>query len=415
MKCGVPEPTVRPTTEADFPEFMRVSSLAFLEEWVERDPWLRRLFTTHRFHVAVDDTADTADGDGAVIGTCGVLGRRLTLPGAGPTPVAAVTAVTVAPDRRRRGVLTAMMRTQLHGLHETGGEAVAALWASEAPIYGRFGYGRAAHFVSVEVPTELPFRAGADPGPGRVRQLPREQAVPLLAPVHDRVSAQRPGWLDRDETTWGRLLADHEEDRHGASALRFAVHPDGYAVFRTHRAWGARGPEGRIEVQELVAATPAAAAALWRHLLDYDLVAVVTADVAVDDPLTHLLVDPRQVVATVRDSLWIRLVDVDRALAQRHYSADVDVVLELTDAFCPWNAGRWRLAAKADGPGVAARSTDPADLALDVAELGAAYLGGPSLVQLGAAGLVRELTPGALVAASRAFAGTRPPHCPEVF
>ncbi|WP_214407827.1 GNAT family N-acetyltransferase [Pseudonocardia lacus] len=406
------ELTVRPTVEGDFEEFMGVSSTAFLDEWVEREPYTRRSFATHRFHVAVDRAGD---GSEELVGTCGILGRRVTFPGAGPTPVAAVTAVTVKPGHRRRGALTAMMRTQLDGLHETGGEAVAALWASEAPIYGRFGYGRAAHFLSLDVPADTAFRTGVDLGVDRVRQLPRDEAEPLLAPVYDRVSAQSPGWLDRDELFWGMVLADLPERRQGASELRFAVHPDGYALFRTRRGWGDRGPDGRIHVQEVVAATPVAAAALWRHLLDYDLVGAVTADVAVDDPVTQLLHDPRRAVATHRDSLWVRLVDLDRALTQRRYSGDVDVVLEVSDGFCPWNAGRWRLTARADGPATAARGDDDADLRLDVADLGAAFLGGPTLVQLAAAGRVVELTPGALVPASRAFAGTRAPHCPEVF
>lgn len=115
-----------------------------------------------------------------------------------------------------------------------------------------------------------------------------------------------------------------------------------------------------------------------------------------------------------RDSLWMRLVDLDRALTLRRYAAPIDVVLELSDAFCPWNAGRLRLTASATGASVE-RTSDPADLALDAADLGAVYLGGPTLLSLADAGRVRELTPGALVPASRAFVADRPPHCPESF
>ena len=398
---------MRATTGADFDEFQRVAAAAFLDEWVEREKWSRQAFETHRFHAAFD--ADE------LVGTCGILGRRLTLPGAGPVPVAAVTAVTVKPGHRRRGVLTGMMRAQLHGLRDEGAEATAALWASEATIYGRFGYGCAAHHLAVDIPAEQPFRPDVELGADRVRQLPRDTAIPLIAARYGPVAARRPGWLDRDELAWNLRLLDIEERRYGSSALRFAVHPEGYAVFRTRRGWDDRGPDGRIQVEEIVAGTPTAAAALWRYLLDYDLVGAVRAEVALDDPITRMLVDPRQAVARFSDSLWIRLVDVDRALALRGYAAPIDVVLELTDTFCPWNAGRLRLAAPVDAPATVRRTTDPADLALDVADLGAVFLGGPTLAQLADAGRVRERTPGALVPASRAFAGDRPPFCPEIF
>jgi predicted acetyltransferase len=403
----VSELTVRLTTDADFDEFMQVSSTAFLHEWVEREKFTRQTFETHRFHAAFD--ADE------MIGTCGILGRRMTLPGAGPIPVAAVTAVTVKPGHRRRGALTRMMRAQLHGLHDEGGEAIATLWASEASIYGRFGYGSAANHLGVEIPAELPFRPGVELGADRVRQLPRDAAIPLITELYRSISTGRPGWLDRDELSWNLVLLDVEEHREGSSPLRFAVHPEGYAVFRTRRGWNDRGPDGRIHLRELVAGTPVAAAALWRHLLDYDLIGAVHAEIPLDDPIIRMLADPRQAVAKFQDSLWVRLVDVNRALVQRRYAAPVDVVLELTDEFCPWNAGRLRLTAPADAPAGVTRTDDPADLALEVTDLGAAFLGGPTLVQLADAGRVRELTPGALVRASRAFAGDRPPHCLEVF
>jgi predicted acetyltransferase len=404
----MPELIVRAAAEADFDEFMRVSSAAFLQDYVPREAERFRLaFGAHRFHVVLDEDE--------LIGTCGWFDRRITVPGAEPAPVAAVTAVTVKPGNRRRGAMVAMMRTQLDELHAGGGAAVAALWASEGGIYGRFGYAPAAHFLDLEVPTGLPFRPGVDLGPDRVLQLPRSEAMVHVGTIYEQAIGQRAGRLERDDEAWELHLADGETQRDGSSPFRFAVHPDGYAIFRTRRGWGDRGPAGRIDVHEMVATTPTAAAAVWRYLLDYDLVAMVHAEVGLDDPVRHLLVDARQAVGTLHDGLWVRLVDVDRALAQRTYPAAVDAVLELTDAFCPWNAGRWRLRAPADGPAEVTRSTEPADLALDVADLGAAYLGGPTLQALADAGRVRELAPGAVVALSRAFGADRPPHCPELF
>ena len=404
----MPELIVRPATAADFDEFMRVSSAGFLQDYVPVEAErFRRAFGAHRFHLVLDEDE--------VIGTCGWFDRRITLPGGLSAPVAAVTAVTVKPGHRRRGALTRMMRTQLDELHAGGGAAVAALWASEGGIYGRFGYAPASHYLDLEVPTGTPFRAGVDLGTDRVLQLPRAEALVHIGTIYEQAVGQRAGRLERDDEAWELHLADGESQRDGSSPFRFAVHPDGYAVFRTRRGWNDRGPAGRIDVHELVTTTPVAAAAVWRYLLDYDLVATVHAEAGVDDPVRQLLADPRQAVGKHHDGLWVRLVDVDRALTARTYPTAIDTVVEVTDGFCPWNAGRRRLRAAADGPAEVTRCADPADLALDVADLGAAYLGGPSLLALADAGRARELTPGALTALSRAFGADRPPHCPEVF
>ena len=163
------------------------------------------------------------------------------------------------------------------------------------------------------------------------------------------------------------------------------------------------------------ATTPEAYAALWAYLAGIDLTPRLTLYRApLDDPLQHIIADVRALDMSMYDSLWIRLADVDRALASRTYSTPVDVVFDVRDEVCPWNAGRWRLSADGSGA-VCERTQDPADLALSSTELGAAYLGGPTLVGMAAAGLVTELRPGALIAASRAFAGDRLPWCPEVF
>lgn len=203
------------------------------------------------------------------------------------------------------------------------------------------------------MPTGLPFRPGVDLGVDRVLQLPRSEAVVHIGTLYDHAVGLRPGLLERDDDDWDQQLADADSLREGRSPFRFAVHPDGYAVFRTRHGWGDRGPAGTIHVHELVATTPVAAAALWRHLLDHDLISTVLAEVGLDDPLRYLLADPRQAVGKHHDGRWVRLVDVDRALAQRTYPTAVDAVL--------------------------------------------------------------ELTAGSLVAASRAFGADRPPFCPEVF
>ncbi len=140
---------------------------------------------------------------------------------------------------------------------------------------------------------------------------------------------------------------------------------------------------------------------------------VMTPGLPLDDPLL-VWAEEANPASTPGHSLWTRVVDVDAALTARGYAADLDVVLEVSDLLCPWNAGRWRLVAGADGS-TCERTTAAADLTLDIRELGSAYLGGTTLVALGAAGLVDEHTPGALTATSAAFRSPVLPATPYMF
>jgi predicted acetyltransferase len=178
----------------------------------------------------------------------------------------------------------------------------------------------------------------------------------------------------------------------------------GYAHYRTKRA-----DKGFVDVFRVHAKDLASHIALWRFLLDQDLLSQTHCGLLPsDDPLLSLLLDPRAPGPVARDGHWVRLVDVGRALAGRTYASEVDVVLEVEDDFLPGNAGAWHLAG---GPaGASCEKTDrPADLHLGVRELGSVYLGRPSLTLLGAAGLVEERTSGALRATSAAFLGNRLP------
>ena len=399
--------TIRGLATDEVGEFIRLVQEAFLEDpHHEEVEDFGDLIEPDRCHVLVD-------GD-RLVGGGGVLTRDMTLPGVGPVPIAAVTAVGVAADQRRRGGLRTLMLTQLHGLHDAGAEPVAALWASEGAIYGRFGYAAAARRARLAVPRGTRYREGVVTG--RVRPLDADSALPVMQDLHGRVRPHRVGWISRTAVTWREWFRDAEHHRRGASAFRYVAVDDGYAVFRVKPDGDDRGPRFEVRMHELVAATPVAHASLWRFLLDLDLGAeVVHRNVAVDDPLPLLLVDPRAAVTTVSDCLWVRLVDVDRGLATRRYSAACNLVLEVTDALCPWNAGRWRLDATADGEARVERTDGEPDLRCDVADLAAAYLGDTRWTALAAAGRVTELRPGAVVCATRAFAGDAAPHCPELF
>jgi predicted acetyltransferase len=388
----------------ELPAAIEAMELAFNSDSHPEDKALDRL--------VIDASRTLAAFEGTTpIATCGWFDLTMTLPGT-VAPVAGVTWVSVSPGHRRRGLLRELMTRQLADLQDAG-RPVAALWASEAAIYHRFGYGPASWHHTYEVRRGAAFtRPVATDG---LRLVPPSQEV--LAPVFDAVVASRPGYFARDAHWWTYRLHDPEHRRDGGSSLRCVVDgTEGYALFSTKAEWGPGGSAGMVRVRELVGATPDSEARLWRFLLDLDLTAKTTAWAQpVDSPLVHLLAEPRAALPRLGDGLWVRLVSLPEALQTRRYATEVDVVLEVSDDVCPWNAGRWRLSAGPSGA-ICAPTTDPADLTLDVRELGAAFLGGTLLTARARAGWVTEQAPGALAETSLAFTWPGPaPHCPMVF
>jgi predicted acetyltransferase len=391
---------LRPATREEMEEYSRAALRAFHRELSDDD---------RRRYERIDEPERSLAwfDDGRIVATTGAFTRTITVPG-GAVPCAGVTAVAVVPTHRRRGLLTAMMRRQLDDLRERG-DPLAALWASEGSIYGRFGYGiaaRAARLVARRPEARVP---PAPSGDAPLRAGPAGDHVDAMRAVYEHVRPQRPGLLDRPGPWWGDRLNDPEGRRGGAQPLQAAVVEDGYAIYAVRPdEEGETGPAGEVVVREVVAATPAAHSRLWAFLLDQDLTRTITWELApADEPLWLALTDPTAVRLTLHDGLWLRLVDVGAALAQRSYAGDADVVIEVADGFCEWNAGRYRLSGE--------RTDAAADLALDVAALASAFLGGTTFLELAAAGRARELTPGAVARASTAFRADVAPWCPETF
>jgi predicted acetyltransferase len=401
--------SVRPC--ADLAEYRAAASsigqyfgVEWSDEQVER--FLRNL-PLDRMHAAWDD--------GEIVGGTGAFAFDLSVPG-GSLPCAGISVVGVYPTHRRRGVLTALMRAELDAAHERG-EPVSALWPSEAPIYGRFGYGLAAWCGEIELPRERAAFARPLERRGRVRIVESDEAAELFPPVWERVFAQRPGMFSREPAWWEtRVLFDPPERRHGGGPKRLVVVEldgavDAYAVYRHHMSFEAGSSTSRLGVIEALGATPRATAELWRYLLDVDWVETVTFELLPPDhPLFLLLAHPRRAKFRMADGLWVRLVDVGAALSGRTYAADHRVVLEVADEFCPWNAGRWRLES-----GQAARCDDEADLHVDAGALGSVFLGGVTFAQLLAAGRVEETREGAARRADEVFHTGVHPWCPEIF
>lgn len=360
-------------------------------------------------------TALVADEGDRVIGVALAVPGPMCLPGGVVANVHKVTGVAVSADRRRRGVLSALMRRQLSDFHDVGGPPVAALFASEAPIYGRFGYASAAPVLSYAIPRPTRLAGPATTGT-EVDLVEVATALPHARQVTADLLATRAGRTVPTEAFLKWVAADPEHHRKGASALRAVLARDatgvtGFAFYRTQASWHASRAAGELSLVRLEARTPAAFAALWSHVLGVDLMARVSAGGRPpDDEVLSWLGDPRLEHCQVLDGLWVRLVDVPRALEARGYLADTRIVLELDDPVCPWNSGRWALETSATGASCTP-TAEPADLALDVSTLAGAYLGATSLASLHAAGRVDERRPGALSVAARAFLAERPPWC----
>jgi predicted acetyltransferase len=410
------EPQLKYVTDATFTAFHQAISRGFQEQpHAELKELDREVFDNKRmFGFKVGRRW---------VSTCGDFARRLTVPGGAAVPTAAVTVVTVHPPYRRRGLLTAMMVHQLEQVAERG-EPLAALWASESLIYGRFGYGPATtRAVLKGTNRRLSFLPGVSVT-GSVDEVTREEFHAVAPGLHESMRPVRPGTMVRDENVWEFATFDLEFARRGASELRYVLHyddagdVDGFATYRFKEEWNEE-PEGEIRIKDLWAEDAGAHASLWRYLLDLDLARTFSWwSAALDEPLRHLVSDARAVGTSITDNLYLRVVDVEAALAARKYAAGVDLVIEVDDPVLPANSGRYRLVTDGDPEGSSAqvtRVTSAPDLSMGVLELGTVYLGGVPLTDLHRVRRVVEHTPGAVAAASTAFGWHRAPWCPDMF
>ncbi|MDX6408429.1 MAG: hypothetical protein QOE13_1500 [Gaiellaceae bacterium] len=397
---------IRNPSEDELRRAMKAVEAAFGEEHKEEDlDRHQKTMPRDRFFVAYD---------GAVpVGTAASLPFELTVPG-GALGTGGVTWVGVLPSHRRKGILTQMMKRQLDDLHERG-EPLAILWASEAAIYGRFGYGISAPTVQLDADRSR-FALRDDPGPqGAVRLVDREEAAELLPPIYDAVRREVPGFTSRSELLWDQYrLADPEHWRRGAgpkfyAVLEFDGEPVGYALYRIKLGWEDGFATSQVLVLETCATSPTAEREVWRFLFGIDLVARIRGRHDPGSPLFLMVVDPRSLMLRVNEGLWLRIIDLGAALTGRTYASDESVVVEVRDELCPWNQGRWKVGRDAG------RTDADAELELDIADLGSAYLGAFDFGRLAAAQRVRELSPGALQRATDLFRTLRPPYCPEDF
>ena len=371
----------------------------------ERTDRFSKLLPFERMHAAFED--------GELVGGAGAFPFEFSVPG-GVLPCGGVTVVGVYPTHRRRGVLRAMMDVQLRDIHERE-EPIAALWASEETIYGRFGYGLAAWCGEIKLPRVWNEYAVPFERRGTTRFVTPDEAATLFPPVWEALMRERPGVFRRTKAWWElRRLRIPDEEKANPKRL-VVLELDGsvqaYSVYRLLHSFEEGLSTARIEVSEAIGTSPQATAEIWRFLLDIDWYATLECELLpVDHALFTLLATPRRARYRMGDSLWMRLVDVGAALSGRAYASDGSIVVDVRDAVCPWNEGRWKL----EG-GVAARTDAAADLALDVGALGSAYLGAVSFAQLRDGLRLEELSDGAVQRADAIFEWRPLPWCPEIF
>ena len=400
---------LRPVNSEEFESWLRAESRAHSNRLDHEPDELRPHFDLGR-SLAVFEGSE-------IIGGCQAHRLEMSIPG-GTSAVAGVANVAVQPTHTRQGVMTRMMRRQLNDIHEWG-EPLAALFASESSIYGRFGYGVGTVHESWKLERSYNAYSRKYESPGRVVFLDPEEAVEKLPEVYERSTAGHPGVFPKPPHKWEEEASSPDANDpqprvrgRGRGGLFYAAYEEdgnieGYAIYRSNRP--------TIMVTELMAVKQEATSALWRFCFDLDLMSVTEAvKRPMDDPLPWMMLDPRRLERTVRDGVWLRVVDVASALEQRNYAGADRLTLEVRDGVCDWNHGRFELEGSSEG--ASCRRTDASpDVSIDVTALASGYLGAVSFTTLARAGVAEEHTPGALHRADRMFAVQHQPWTPFNF
>ena len=355
-------------------------------------------------------TPRAAYDGGQIVATLLDYPAPMVVPGGGEVTVSAITWVSTLPTHRRRGAMRRLMDMCLADAREAGLDR-AALWVSEYGIYGRFGFGPAAPVLHrIEVETVHSAFAGGFTDSGRVRLLRSAEALELLPGILSRSHRGCVGDVARPPIDWDYLLAEWRlESRFVAVHEDAEGTADAYAIYRQEDHWNDGVPAGVVHCDELCWTTPEGHAAVWRFLLDIDLVAKVRVENRpLDDPIRWRLADPRRArFGWVDDGLWVNLLDVPRALASRRYATDGALTLDVEGTVL-------RLESEAE-EATCAPAGGPADIQLGRRALASCHLGGHRFGELAGAGLVRELAAGALVRADAMFQPERAPWCQGEF
>ncbi|MDE0573512.1 GNAT family N-acetyltransferase [Demequina sp. B12] len=395
-------------------EILHVDSFAFAFTVPAKDEdFLDRMMPWDRARaIEVADESRGTPGTLAAVHASFAFGMRI--PGGAVVPTSGLTWVGVHPGHRRRGLLRDMIDDHFERSLARG-EAISVLIAAETEIYQRFGYGLAVTDCHLELGRGVGLRdiAGSSELHVEVDTASADKHGTIIREV--QAQAQRPGmFATLAPQTIADTFMDLEIDRDGAEELRIVIvregaRPVAWALFQRKLDWTPSGPAGKVRVRTWGALDAKATHRLVSVLCDFDLMSTTSmGSFASDDPFLTLLKDIRGAKVAVKDKLWLRILDVKAALEARTYSADADLALAITDDQLEANARTWR-ATITNGAAIVSATTDAPDLTIAAQELGAAYLGGTSIIQLHGAGLVTEHTQGAATALSNAMAGQGQP------
>jgi len=351
------------------------------------------------------DRTFAAFEDDRIVGCAGIYTQQMVVPGGARVPTAGVTMVGVLPTHRRRGILRELMVMMLDQAAERG-ESMASLFASQGAIYGRFGFGHAAHYLEFDIALDhLTWAEGTAPT-GRVTLLARTEALPVMRQIYERAIESRPAALEVDDT-WmdvGFWESSKDDER-----VFYAIHeddagtPDAFAMYGIKHEWPRGLPSSEVKVKRFAATTPESSIGMWRYLCAIDLMARVKVDLRpVDEPLQWLVEEPRALRPHLEDGLFLRPVDVAAAWSARGYAGSGSLVVEVDDAFRPRSAGTFLLEVD-DGAGTCVRTDREPDLRCAANAVGSTYVGGVTWTTLAGAKRVFEVTPGALARADELF------------
>lgn len=399
---------LRPVTEEEFPEAVRSLEDGF------------------GFHADEDNLADIlrntelprtlcAFDDDELVATAGAYTFDLTVPGGALVPSAGVTFVTVKASHRRRGILTSIMAEQLDDVADRG-EPLALLTASESLIYPRFGYGLGTLGSDWRIESDhAALRYPATP-PGRIRLVDAAVVGEHAPRLYDASRLRTPGAVNRNDEWWASWLKDPPHMRQGSSKRWYLVHEsdagqvDGFCTYRRKSKYEHGFSYDVAVLDQVFADTDEIEHAFIQYLLEKDLIHAVEAHGRpLDEPFRWRLADQRRLQTTdVIDNLWVRVVDPCAALSSRRYATADRLVIEVVDPFRPSTNGCFVIEGDVDGA-ACSRSDGPADLTMDVADLGAIYLGGVVPTSLHRAGRITENTSGAIARADAFFVSTPAP------
>ena len=409
---------LRPVTDDNFSEWRKMVRHGFGEH-VHPDDIVRlrnERVELDRLVAAVDTQSNR------IIGTGGADSYWLTVPGGELVPMAGVAYMTTSVTHRRQGAFSNMM-TYIHDAARERGDVISGLWASQSHLYGRFDYGLSINSYDWEIdPSFGEFShfpaANANNADIKVSFIDADEADVVLPGIYERMHRQTTGSVNRTSGRWRYQLFDEERVRQGASPLFFAVCEEageqtGYVSYRMRRQGDS--DMGTLEVVEQVSATEVAHAAIWRFLLDFDLVGNITAiNRPSDDSLWWMLSDPRRLRRKSHDALWVRLLDIPKALEARTYNSDGILKIGLVSDVQPESAGTYVIEID-DSRGSVKKTTDKPDVVMTPADLSALYLGGISSGPLFEAGRINEITTGSLVKLTGMFNTDSAPWCAHYF